>query len=258
MAKTFYYDSVGLLESTITEGAYSTGTGNVISFVAGESIVNPEATIDQSILVAPTGWANQEIAQYNLSSAKAVDFLAVYFNAEETDDIDFEFDSASSGISDGESVGATDTFSTGWTVFEFTEQTKQYWRLISKSAGGITGLTEIIFGKKLQFEINPDLGISESEKFGTDLNTSIGGVQYAVKRHEPIQTITLTFSSISSTFKTSLQSMQDEVQDYKKFLYSEDGTSGTLHYVRLGKPIDFKEVSVNRFSCTINLVEQLS
>jgi len=52
--------------------------------------------------------------------------------------------------------------------------------------------------------------------------------------------------------------MQDEVQDYKKFLYSEDGTSGTLHYVRLGKPIDFKEVSVNRFSCTINLVEQLS
>ena len=243
MAKTFYYDSVGLLESTIAEGSYSTGTGNVVSFSAGESIVNPEATIDQSLLVAPTGWANTEIAQYTLDSAKAVDFLAVYFNVEETDDIDFEFDSASSGVSDGESVGATDTFSKGWTVFEFTEQTKQYWRIISKSAGGIVGLTEIIFGKKLQFEVNPEIGIAEVEEFNTSVNTSIGGVEYAVKTGSPRSNITFEFSSISRTFKDSLQSMEAEVQDYKKFIYSENGTSGPFHYVRLKSPIQIKEVS---------------
>tara|TARA_R100000655_G_scaffold55026_2_gene93010 strand:+ start:4359 stop:5135 length:777 start_codon:yes stop_codon:yes gene_type:complete len=258
MAKTFYYDSVGLLESTIAEGSYSTGTGNVVSFSAGESIVNPEATIDQSLLVAPTGWANTEIAQYTLDSAKAVDFLAVYFNVDEADDVDFEFDSASSGMSDGEAVGATDTFSKGWTVFEFSEQTKQYWRIISKGAGGIVGLTEVIFGKKLQFEVNPDVGISEIETFGTTLNTSIGGIEYAVKRHEPKTNITFNFGNISETFKNSLQSMESAVQNHKKFIYSEDGTTGAFHYVRLASPIQFTEVSFNRFSASISLIEQIS
>tara|TARA_R100000458_G_C8258177_1_gene233993 strand:- start:792 stop:1568 length:777 start_codon:yes stop_codon:yes gene_type:complete len=258
MAKTFYYDSVGLLESTIAEGSVTGGSGNVSIFSSGDSIVNPEATIDQSVLVAPTGWGQNEIAQYTLSSAKAVDFLAVYFNAEETDDIDFEFDSANSGISDGEAVGATDTFSTGWTVFEFTEQTKQYWRIISKSAGGITGLTEIIFGKKLAFEINPDIGISEIEEFGTDVNTSIGGVEYAIKRHEPKSTFSMNFSNISQAFKNNLQSMEAQVQNYKKFIYSEDGTSGTFHYVRLESPIQFEEVAYQRYSASFTLREQLS
>ena len=42
MAKTFYYDSVGLLESTIAEGTVTGGSGNVSIFSSGESIVNPE------------------------------------------------------------------------------------------------------------------------------------------------------------------------------------------------------------------------
>ena len=83
-------------------------------------------------------------------------------------------------------------------------------------------------------------------------------MQYALKRHNPIQTITLSFSSISNTFKTSLQSMQDDVQNFKKFIYSENGTTGPFHYVRLEKPMQFKEVSSQRFSVNISLIEQLS
>lgn len=259
MAKTFYYDSVGLLESTLIEGAVSGGTGNVINFSAGDSVTNPERATDQSLATAVTGWGQNDILQIDLGSAKTVDFFAVYFNAEEADDVELEFDSASTGFSDGESLDISSTFSANaWTVSEFSEQTKQYWRIIAPDSGGIVGLTEVIIGQKLEFEFNPDLGTSDVDSFNTEVVKSIGGVEYAVKNGNPTNTLTFNFSSVSSTFKTSLISMQDEVQNFKKFIYSENGTTGPFHYVRLGSPIEFKEVSSNRFSCNIKLLEQLS
>ena len=260
MAKAFYYDSVGLLESTTTDGSGSDVDGDsLFEFATGSTLVNEHFIIDQNITNAVTGWAQNEGLSFNLGSSKPVDFLALIFNADESDNLVFEHDTSATGESTSRVLTVTDNFTANnWLIKEFSEVSKQYWRIFAVSSGGLVGLSEVIFGKKLEFEINPDLGISESEKFGTDLIQSLGGVQFALKRHQPIKTIALTFSSISNTFKTSLQSMQDEVQNFKKFIYSEDGTTGPFHYVRLGKPIDFKEVSVNRFSCTINLVEQLS
>ena len=260
MAKAFYYDSVGLLESTTTDGSGSDVDGDSkFEFSASSTLTNEQFAIDQNITNAVTGWAQNEGLSFNLGTSKAVDFLALIFNADESDNLVFEHDTASTGESSARVLTVTDNFTANtWMIKEFTEVSRQYWRIFATTSGGLAGLSEVIFGKKLEFEINPDLGISESEKFGTALTESLGGVQFALKRHEPIKTIALTFSSISNTFKTSLQSMQDETQNFKKFIYSEDGTTGPFHYVRLGIPIDFKEVSVNRFSCSISLVEQLS
>jgi hypothetical protein len=258
MAKTFYYDSVGLLESTINDGSVSLG-GAGYNFSDGTTLTNEEYAVDQNITNAVTAWAQNDALSFDLGSAKAVDFVALYFNAAEGDDIKFDYDSAATGDPDGTAATITDAFSANaWEVVEFTEATKRYWRLIATSAGGLVGLTEISFGKKLAFDFNPDIGISESEMLGAETARSIGGVEYSLKRHDPIKTIGLTFSSISSSFKTSLQSMQDEVQNYKKFIYSEDGTTGAFHYVRLGGPIDFTEVAYQRYSCSIILVEQPS
>ena len=126
------------------------------------------------------------------------------------------------------------------------------------SSGGLVGLTEVILGKKLAFEINPDVGIGEQEIFGTDINTSIGGVEYAVKRHEPKSTRSMNFGNISETFKNNLQTMESHVQNYKKFVYSEDGTTGAFHYVRLDSPIKIQEVAFQRYSASFTLREQLS
>ena len=258
MAKTFYYDSVGLLESTINDGSVSLG-GAGYTFSDGTTLTNEEYVIDQNTTNAVTAWAQNDALSFDLGSAKAVDFLALYFNAAETDDVKFDYDSAATGDPDGTASTITSSFSANaWKVVEFTEATKQYWRLIGTSSGGLVGLTEVSFGKKLAFDFNPDIGISEGEMFGTNNVRSLGGVEYSLKSHEPIKTISLTFSNISSSFKTSLQSMQDEVQNYKKFIYSEDGTTGAFHYVRLGGPIDFTEVAYQRYSCSIILVEQPS
>jgi len=257
MAKTFYYDSVGLLESTINDGSVSLG-GAGYNFSDGTTLTNEEYAIDQNITNAVTAWAQNDALSFDLGSAKAVDFLALYFNAAETDDVKFDYDSAATGDPDGTAATITDAFSANaWEVVEFTQQTKRYWRLIATSGGGLVGLTEVSFGKKLAFEVHPDIGISEKEKFGTSNTRSIGGAEYSLKIHEPIKTINLSFKNISETFKTNLQSMQSEVQNYKKFIYSEDGTTGDFHYVRLMNPIDFKEVAYQRHSCSISLITQI-
>ena len=257
MAKTFYYDSVDLLDATLNDGTYANPSGGVYTFADGATITNEERAIDQSISTAMTSFAVNDALQFNLGSAKAVDFIGVNFTAIDTDNLELWHDTSASGALEAKSVAMTATFPIGWTFSEFTSSAKQYWTLVAIN-GTITGLSEVIIGSKLAFEVNPDVGIGEQSIFGTDINTSIGGNEYAIKRHEPKSTISMNFSNISETFKNSLQTFESHVQNYKKFIYSEDGTTGDFHYVRLDAPIQFTEVAYQRFSASLSLRKQLS
>ena len=255
MAKTFYYDSVDILNSTLNDGTVTySGTEG---FNDGTTLTNEERAVDQSVSTTITAWAENDALQFNLGSAKAVDFIAVYFNAAEADDIRLSYDNASSGQTAAD-IDSFSSCSVGWNVDEFLSQSYQYWIVSALTAGGLVGITEIILGAKLAFTVNPDIGIGEQEIYGTDIQRSIGGVEYGTKSHEPISTISMNFSFISSTFKTSLQSFEAEVQDFKKFVYSEDGTTGPFHYVRLDGPIKFTEIAHTVFSASLTLREQLS
>ena len=249
MAKAFYYDSGGLLEATVNDGTLSSN-----NFSDADTMTNEERLIDQSIATAVSGFGNTDAFKITFSTVTTLDFIALYFSAAETDNLSFQ--RAVSTNFYASSANISTDFVAGWNITEFSSASSQDWLL--SPTGDIANLTEIITGSKLEFEINPDIGILESDNFGVDLTKSLGGVQYALKRHNPIQTITLSFSSISNTFKTSLQSMQNDVQNFKKFIYSENGTTGPFHYVRLEKPMQFKEVSTQRVSVNISLVEQLS
>ena len=249
MAKAFYYDSGGLLEATVNDGTLSSN-----NFSDADTMTNEERLIDQSIATAVSGFGNTDAFKITFATSTALDFIALYFSAAETDNLSFQREVATNTYASVSNI-STD-FVVGWNISEFSSASSQDWLL--SPTGDIANLTEIITGSKLEFEINPDIGILESDNFGVDLTKSLGGVQYALKRHNPIQTITLSFSSISNTFKTNLQSMQNDVQNFKKFIYSENGTTGPFHYVRLEKPMQFKEVSSQRFSVNISLIEQLS
>lgn len=250
MAKTFYYDSGGLLEATINDGTYS-GTG----WSDGTTMTNEERLVDQSIATAVTAFDNADALKITFPTSTALDFIALYFSAAETDNISLYRLVATNTFNSV--LDITAEFSAGWTVGEFASASTTDWHLASTS-GAVANLTEMIVGSKLEFEMNPEIGMGEVDSFNTQVNTSIGGIEYAVKMGNPRTTMTMEFSSVSSTFKDSLQSMEEQVQDYKKFIYSEDGTTGPFHYVRLGSPIKFKEVSYQRYSASIDLVEQLS
>ena len=250
MAKTFYYDSGGLLEATVNDGTYS-GT----SWSDSNSMTNEERLVDQSIASAASDFNNADALKITFPVSTALDFIALYFSAAETDNISLYKLVATNTFNSA--IDITANFSAGWSVKEFSSASATDWHLASTS-GDVANLTEFIVGSKLQFEVSPDIGISEVETFGTTLNTSIGGIEYAVKRHEPKTNISFNFANVSETFKNSLQSMESAVQNHKKFIYSEDGTSGAFHYVRLASPIEFTEVSFNRYSASISLIEQLS
>lgn len=262
MAKTFYYDDKDMLGLTLTEGAFGI-SGGVLAFSAGDVTSNQERLNDQSTATAISSFSNVnanggDAIVIPFGTNRKIDFIAVYMSAAETHDLKF----AKEGSTDNQFDEITDahftsTFSVGWALKEFTEVVSDNYMIYTFN-GDIEYLTEVIIGSKLEFEFNPEIGMGEVESFNTEVNTSIGGIEYAVKIGNPRTTMTMDFSSISSTFKDSLQSMEAEVQDYKKFIYSENGATGPFHYVRLDGPINFKEVSYQRYSATITLIEQLS
>ena len=252
MAKTFYYDSHDLFNATITAGTFSS-----TSFSTNATAITDENRIvDQSISSVVSSFDNGDSIKINTPRAKTASFLALYFTAEETDNITFNRGVASNIFSEITSI--TDTFTAGWNISTFTETSSSNSFYLNSTTGAISNLSEIIFGNKLEFEINPDIGIGENEIFGTEINTSVGGVEYAIKKHEPKTTFSMNFSNISETFKNNLQTFEGHVQNFKKFIYSEDSTTGPFYYVRLDSPIEIQEVAFNRYSASFLLTEQLS
>ena len=251
MAKTFYYDSGGLLESTLTDGTYSG------SFSSSSSITNEGRLIDQSTSQAMSSFDYNDAVMVDFGSAKTIDFIALYFTSAETDAIVVY--SSDDGSSGSLNTTITTDFTTGWQAFSLSSGSHRYWIVrVSTVGNAVDNASEMIIGQKLAFEMNPDIGIGEQEIYGTDIQRSIGGVEYGTKSHDPISTLSMNFSNVSSTFKDSLQSMEAQVTDYKKFIYSEDGTTGPFHYVRLDGPISYSEVAYQRYSASFTLREQLS
>ena len=251
MAQKFYYDSVDILNATLNDGTVAfSGTE---SFADGTTLTNEERAVDQSISTVIADWAENDALQFDLGSAKAVDFMAIYFNAAESDDIRLGYDDAATGNVAAD-IEAFTSCVVGWNVVEFSEQSYRYWVVSAKDAGGLAGITEIILGSKLEFESHPDIVITEVDSFGTTINKSMGGQEYGVKIHEPITEFTLKFANMSATHKASLISMQDDIQNFKKFIWYDETT---YHWVKLVNPIQFTEVAFERYSASIKLRQQL-
>ena len=246
----FVYDNAGFTEATIVDGAYSS------SFSASNTIDNEERINDQSILTEITSYVGTDAIRIDFGEAVSVDTIALYMIAQETDDIVLA--SSDDGTTNAGVVSTiSSTFNANqWKIVTFSEETHRYFVLTQGTGSAtFTGLTEVILGKKLTFEYAPDIGLNENYTYGSKYKTSLGGIQYAVKTHEPFSNYSLNFSNISSTFKASLQSLESAVQSNKKFLWNNDTTT---KYVRLANSISYNEVSYQRFSANISLIEQLS
>ena len=250
MAKKFYYDSVNLLDATITAGTLS---GTTFS-TSASAITNEHFINDQSIGQAVSSFDDEDAIKIDFGSAKAITDVLTHNNStsDETDNLIIYYSSSASDI--GSAFAINTTSPPGWDLVSASSQSARYW-YIRSSEGTHAGFTEVIMGVPLEFENEPDIGIATQEIFATDLNTSLGGVEYANKRHEPKTTFQLNFSNISQTFKNNLVSFEQDVTNFKKFVYYDDSS---YHYVRLDSPIKFTEVAFERFSASVKLREQLS
>jgi hypothetical protein len=242
----FIYDSISLINSSVQAGTMSGST-----FTPNSGAVTDALRMnDQNIGSDVTSFDYNDAVRFDVGSSKAADVLAIYQSAEDNED--YKFYGSDSPTAAGTEISDTSTGSAGWNYITFSD-TKRYW-FISAQAN-INYISEIIIGKKLDFEVSEDVNIEHGVQHGVDLQKSYGGIEYAIKRHSSKKTWKLNWSNISNTFKTDLESMRDTLSgNYQPFVYY-DGSS--YHWVRM-KGLKFSQVAYNRWSTSVTLVQQLS
>ena len=255
MASYFIYDSINMYRSdnTVSEGQM-TDSGTP-TFSASDTLTTHERANDQNIGTTISGVADRDAIEYAVGRSATADAAAVYFTGD---------DGVSSGTimtffidTDRTSLPSKGTISAvsgaGWAVASLTETTGT--KFFTEFNGSVTNVSEILIGKKLNFEIEPDVNVQSSINYQNEVQRSLGGVEYALNVNQGQEVITISFQNISSTFKSNLITMQDALKgEATKFLYN-DGT--LFHWVRLDKPMTFTEIADGRFSTQIVLRQQI-
>jgi len=255
MASYFIYDSINMYRSdnTVSEGQM-TDSGTP-TFSASDTLTNHSRSNDQNIGTTISGVADRDAIEYAVGSSATADAAAVYFTGD---------DGVSSGTimtffidTDRASLPSKGTISavsgSGWATTDLTETTGD--KFFTEFNASVSNVSEILIGRKLNFEVEPDVNVQSSIDYENSIQRSLGGVEYALNVNQGQEVITISFQNISSTFKANLITMQDFLKgEATKFLYN-DGSS--FHWVRLDKPMTFTEIADGRFSTQIVLRQQI-
>ena len=253
MASYFIYDSINQYRSdnTVSEGTFSGTTFNPES-----AVTDHERASDQNIGTIISAVAANDAICYQVGSAVTANAVAVYFTGDDGvvadgDEMTIRTGTALDGLGGADNFASTNG---GWVVNDFTEVTSKT-KFCVEFNEAVTNISEILIGRKLNFEVEPDVNIQSSIDYNNDINTSLGGVSYALNVNPGQEVITISFQNISSTFKANLITMQDALKgEATKFLYF-DGSS--FHWVRLDKPMVMTEIADGRFSTQIVLRQQI-
>ena len=252
MAATVYYDKNGFYDATVAAGTIN--SSNV--FAASSSITNPEYISDEGIDNAMSSVANEDAVQFTFSTGVTNNFVALYFTSAMTETIALHYDNASSGAATAISTITAD-FSAGWNVTEFVLPAPfQYWLI--KAHGAVAGLSEALIGAKLALPLEPSATIVTQHKFGTEEIKAHGANRYYINKHNSYKILNVSFDHMTTANKTTMLSFSDTVTDRKPFIYSEDSTTGPFHWVRLVRPLTFKMVAPNIWSCQMVMRELIS
>ena len=256
MSSFFIYDSINMYRSdnTVSEGTFS-GT----TFTASNSLTNHERVADQNIGYAMAGVTANDAICYQVGSAVSADVIAMRFSGDcgigvqDNSENTIRFGTALNSLSGAVNFGSGSTVAS-WRVKTFTEVTAKT-KFCVEFNDAQDNISEILIGKKLAFEVEPDINIQTAKDYGTQVQKSLGGVEYAINTHNGQEIFTISFQNISSTFKSDLLTFEDANKAQgKKFLYY-DGTN--YNWVRLDRPMVFTEVADGRFSTQIVMRQQI-
>lgn len=251
MAATIYYDNLGSRSATLTDG--TTGSS---SFSSSNILSDELRAIDGSITDVIGGWAVDEGLQFNFGSEVNPTFCAIYSTVATSNDIKIQRDNAATGAFNGIFNTISDIV-VGWNIRSLTALQMQYWT-INSTVGNLTGISEIFFGNPFELPVEPTANIITSHNFGTEEIKAHGANRYYFSKHSNYKQLTLSLDHMTSANKSSLETFANTVTDREPFIYSEDGTTGPYHWVRLVRPLTFRTVAPDIFSCQVVMRELTS
>ena len=266
MAHKLYFDNVGTSSATLNDGSLSEGqsggTGNnVFSFSDTSSISNESRAIDRNTINAISNFSlsvhgetfaeTRDSLQFDFGSSKSIDFVALFFNAAETDSIAVHHDDASTGAVTNVGTFTAD-FTTKWNIRNFTQASNRYWH-VAAASGTLAGVTEIFFGTALDLPIDGN-SITTTKPFNSFTASSYNNTEYSNKIDTELSEWKIQIPLLTASDKSSLESLQADYKSLYTFVYYDETNYNT---VRLAKPLVFNQVSTNVFSTTLHLKESI-
>ena len=250
MAHKLLFDNVSTRSATLNDGAVSFNSETeVYSFADGTTITNEDRATDRNFTNAMTDFASGDGLQFDFGSAKSIDFVALYFNAAETDSIRIHYDSAATGNTND--INAfTDDYAVGWNIRAFTSASARYWT-VEAASGTVDGITEIFFGSALELPIAGD-GITIEKPYNSFISSTYNNTEFSNKIDTELRKWTLQLPIVTESHKTSLESLQSDYSNLFTFVYYDESE---YHTVRLAKPLTFNQVATNTYSTTLTLQE---
>ena len=256
MASYFIYDSINQYRSdnVVSEGTFASTT-----FTVSDSLTSHERVADQNIGYAISGVTANDAICYQVGSAASADVIAMRFSGDcgigvqNGTENTIRFGTDITNLTGGVDFGSGSTVAS-WRIKTFTEVTDKTTFCVEFNDAQ-TNISEILIGKKLNFEVEPDVNVQSSINYENEVQRSLGGVEYAINVNPGQEVFTISFQNISSTFKSDLITMQDAIKgEAKKFVWY-DGTNH--HFVRLDKPMVMTEIADGRFSTQLVLRQQI-
>tara|TARA_R110000744_G_scaffold55149_2_gene116651 strand:+ start:1004 stop:1798 length:795 start_codon:yes stop_codon:yes gene_type:complete len=263
MAHKLYFDNVGTSTSTLNDGILVEGfdeapTG-VMSFSDAGTLTNESRATDRDTINAITSWGSatgdnaedrNDALQFDFGASKAIDFVALFFNAAETDSIRVSHDDAATGAVTLLS-NLTADFTTQWNIRSFTQVSNRYW-YVEATSGTLAGVTEIFFGTEFVLPIDGN-SITTHVPFSSFIGNTYNNTEFTNKIDTDLREWTIAVPLITEANKTSLELLQSQYSNLHTFVYYDEAS---YHTVRLAKPMSFNQVATNTYSTTISLREE--
>ena len=255
MGSYFIYDSINQYRSdnVVSEGAMSDSA--TPTFTPASKITDHERASDQNIGTIISAIADLDALEYAVGSSVTANAAAVYFTGDDGISsgtiMTFFIDTDRAALPSKGTISAVS--GAGWATTDLTETTGT--KFFAEFNASVTNVSEVLIGKKLSFEIEPDVNIQSSINYENSIQKSLGGVEYSLNINPGQEVTTIGFQNISSTFKDALVEMQNQLKgESKKFVWF-DGTN--YHWVRLDKSMQFTEIADGRWSTQIKMRQQI-
>ena len=264
MAHKLYFDNVSTSTATLNDGLLIEGLtlntpNDTYSFTNAGTITNEDRAVDRDTNNAITSWGSDsgeqgndrnDALEFNFGSSKEIDFVALYFNAAETDSIRISHHNSASGDVTSFS-NLTEDFVEKWNVRSFTKTSNQYW-YVEATSGALAGVTEIFFGTEFILPIDGN-SITVSKPFNSFITSSYNNVEYSNKIDTEKLVWKIQLPIITEADKTNLELLQSHYSNIYSFVYYDESE---YHTVRLANPLQFNQIAINTYSTTLTLREE--